>query len=122
MLIIMPKTEIWGYGEILEELQKLRDARQEDETRLGGVLSQGVRASRENATPGPGSSKVERAKSPQMQTEGKAESEKKKPLQKQTGGKADLDGPKSSHPPVVGEKGRPLANPPQMQTEGPVKM
>ena len=72
---------------MLEELQKLKDARQEDETRLGGVLSQGVRASRENATPGPGSSKVERAKSPQMQTEGKAENEKERPLQKQTGGR-----------------------------------
>ena len=83
-------------------LQKLREERS-GETRLGEVLSQGVRTSRENAAPGSGSEKVP----PQMQTEGKV----------------DSDGPKSSHPPVVGEKGRPTANdPPQKQTEGPAKM
>ena len=51
-----------------------------------------------------------------------ADQEAKKPHQKQTGGEAaNLDGPKSSHPLMAGESGRPMANPPlQTQTvEGP---
>ena len=86
------------------------------------MLSQRGRPCREKAAPGPGSPEVQTKMPPQMKTGGKADQSEKRPHQTQTGGKAILDGPKSSHPPVVGEKGGPLANPPQMQTEGPVNM
>ena len=104
-------VEVWSMERVKSELARLKEEKAErDETRLGDVLPLRGSPWWGNAAPGPGSPEVKKA-SPQMQTGGKV-AEKKA---------ANLDGPKSSHPLVVGESGRPMANPPlQMQTvEGP---